>query len=170
MSLPPDEISAVVAQQVGALIGVARLADGIVTHVKPHGALYNDANDDMERAQAIARGVAAVDRQLVVFGMAGSRVEEACKGLGLRYIREAFPDRAYTANGRLASRSLPGAVLHDPAEIAARAVAMVRDGRVRSHDGKEVAIVAETLCIHGDEPSAPDVAKAVASALHQMRG
>ena len=170
MDLPADEISAVVAQQIGALIGVARLADSVVTHIKPHGALYNDANDDMERARAIARGIAAVDRQLVVFGMAGSCVEEACKDLGLRYIREAFPDRAYTSNGRLASRSLPGAVLHDPAAIAERAVVMVRDGRVTSHDGREIAIFAQTLCIHGDEPGAAAVAKAVSSALSQLRG
>ncbi len=167
MQLPPDEISAVVAQQIGALIGIARLADCAVTHVKPHGALYNDANDNPELARAIVRAIAAVDSNLVVFGMAGSRVEEACRKLSLRYMSEAFPDRAYTSGGRLAPRSLNGAVLHDPAEIAVRALAMVRDGRVLCIDGAEVTISAETLCIHGDEPGAADVAQAVRAAFEQ---
>jgi UPF0271 protein len=166
MQLPASEVEADVLYQVGALQAFARAHGVPLTHVKPHGALYNQAADDAQLAQAIARGVARVDRGLVMVGLAGSlAMRDAASEAGLRFAAEAFVDRAYDARGRLVPRSRPGAVTCDPAVAAAAALRLARDRAVLTIDGREVAVEADTLCLHGDTPRAVDVARAVREAL-----
>jgi UPF0271 protein len=166
MRVPASVVEADVVYQVGALLAFARAHGAPLTHVKPHGALYNQAADDLELAQAIARGVARVDRALVMVGLAGSRaMREAAAGAGLRFAAEAFVDRAYDAQGRLVPRSRPGAVTSDPAAAAAAALRLVRDRTVVSIEGHQLAVQADTLCLHGDNPRAVEVARAVRETL-----
>ncbi len=168
MSLPPDEVEADVLYQVGALRAFARAHGVPLTHVKPHGALYNQAADDDALAGAIARGVARASRELVLVGLAGSRpMRDAAARAGLRFAAEAFADRAYDTRGRLVPRSRPGAVVSDPAVAAAAAVRLATDGVALTADGAPVAIEADTLCLHGDSPAAVAMAKAVREALER---
>jgi len=162
----PDEVEADVLYQVGALAAFASAHGTRLAHVKPHGALYNQAAVDPDIARAIARGVARADRTLVLVGLAGSGpMREAAAAEGLRFAAEAFADRRYEADGTLRSRRLPDAVLTDPDAVAAQALAIVRDGRARAADGSTVTLRADTLCIHGDAPNAGALAEAVRGAL-----
>ena len=160
MQLTPEEIEAFVLYQVGALAAFADL-----THVKPHGALYNQAAQDPYLAQAIARAVARFDPRLILVGLANSFLIQAGLEAGLPVAREAFVDRAYESDGSLRPRKLPGAVLHDPAQAAAQAVRIAREGTVVAHSGETLAVQAQTLCLHGDTPTALDIAQAVRQAL-----
>ena len=166
VDLPAEEIEADVLYQIGALDAFARASGTRVTHVKAHGALYNASEVDPKVATAIARAVRRYDPNLVIVCLATSRVAvEAAQAEGLRVAREAFADRNYNADGTLRSRREPDAVIKDPALAAERAVRMARDGVIVAYDGTEVPVRADTLCIHGDEPTAPAVAQAVRSAL-----
>jgi UPF0271 protein len=168
MRLPTSEVEADVVYQVGALLAFARAHGTALTHVKPHGALYNQAADDPQLAGAIARGIARVSRELVFVGLAGSQaMRQAAADAGLRFGAEAFADRAYDARGRLVPRSEPGSVRHDPAAAAAAAVRLARDRVVLATDGSEVPVVADTLCLHGDTPGAVVMARAVREALER---
>jgi len=160
-----DEVRTLITTQVEALATVAARLGVQLRHVKAHGALYNMAARDAQVASAIAQAVADVDPTLIVVGLAGSALITAGRSKGLITASEAFADRAYLASGFLDSRSAPGAVLHDPETIAARAVAMVRDQRVIATDGTPVPVPVETICIHGDSPGAATIAKRVRSAL-----
>jgi UPF0271 protein len=162
----PAEIETDVLYQVGALAAFARAHGTALVHVKPHGALYNQAVADPVVARAIARGVARAGRDLILVGLAGSKpMREAAEAEGLRFAAEAFADRRYEPDGSLRSRRLPDAVLHEPAAAAAQAVAIVRDGQANDLDGRPVPVRADTLCIHGDAPGAAEVARAVRHAL-----
>jgi 5-oxoprolinase (ATP-hydrolysing) subunit A len=155
-----------VLYQVGALSAFARAHGTSLAHVKPHGALYDQAAADERVARAIARGVARADRTLVLVGLASSEpMRSAAAAEGLRFAAEAFADRRYEADGTLRARRLQGAVLTDPEAVAAQAVAIARDGRVTAADGSTVALRADTLCLHGDAPNAGAVAEAVRGAL-----
>jgi UPF0271 protein len=168
MDVPPDEVEVLVAYQVGALRAIAAHAGGAVTHVKPHGALYNMAATSPELALAIGRGIRGVDPALVYVGLAGSEMPRAGETLGLRVAGEAFVDRSYEPDGTLTPRSTPGAVLTDPGAAAARAVEMVRSGSVVARGGSQVALAFDTLCIHGDEPTGVVVGRAVRAALVEV--
>lgn len=162
----PAEVEADVLYQVGALQAFARAAGVRLVHVKPHGALYNQCAADEELAGALARGVARADPMLVLVGLAGSEpMVRAARAAGLRFAGEAFADRGYEADGSLRARSRPGAVLDDPAAVAAQAVSIATEGRVRTAEGVEVAVAAETVCVHGDRPGAAARARAVRAAL-----
>lgn len=165
LPLTAEELRASLLAQLGALEVVARAAGVTLRHVKPHGALYNAAARDPGLAQVVVGAVRAVDPGLVLVGLAGSALLEAGRAAGLAVAAEAFADRAYEADGSLRSRRQPDAVHHDPAVAAAQAVGIVRDGRVRAHDGSWVAVRADTLCIHGDSPGATAIAAAVRDAL-----
>ena len=166
MALTPGEVEDLVLYQVAALLGIAH-AEGVrLSHVKPHGALYNRTARDAALAAAVARAVAALDARLTLVGLAGSALMDAGAVGGLRVLSEAFADRAYLADGSLAPRSVEGALVYEPDLVADRAVRIVRDGRVRSLDGRtDVLVRADTLCIHGDTPGAAHVARAVRAAL-----
>jgi UPF0271 protein len=166
MRPPPAEVEADVVYQVGALQAFARAHGVPLTHVKPHGALYNQAADDLELARAIARGVARVSGKLALVGLAGSSaMRAAAEAAGLRFAAEAFVDRAYDARGRLVPRSQAGAVTSDPAVAAAAAVRLARERVAVTGDGTEVAVEADTLCLHGDNPHALAIAIAVREQL-----
>jgi UPF0271 protein len=159
------QVESLVAYQVGALAGIAAAQGSRLRHVKPHGALYNLAARDRSLADAVALAVRAVDRSLVLFGLAGSASIEAGRAAGLATASEVFADRAYRRDGSLVPRQEPGAVLHDADEIASRALTMIRDGAVVASDGATVEVHAETICIHGDTPGAPVIARRLREAL-----
>ncbi len=168
MQASPAEVENDVVYQVGAVQGFARSHGGSLIHVKPHGALYNQAARDEGLARAIARGVARVDRKLVLVGLASSApMRKAAEAEGLRYAAEAFADRAYGRDGHLVPRSAPGAVLTDPERAAAQAVRIAHERAVTAADGTRVALEADTLCLHGDNPHAIAIARAVRRALDE---
>ena len=163
MHLPPEEVEALVFEQVCALAVIAREEGTELRHVKPHGALYNQAAKDRVLADAIARAVKRVSGGLVLVGLAGSSLVEAGVEVGLRVANEGFPDRNYNPDGTLVSRREPHALLERPEEVASHALELVREGIAFS--GRRVSV--ETLCLHGDHPRAADNARAVRDALRK---
>ena len=162
----PAEIEADVLYQVGALAAFASSHGTALYHVKPHGALYNQAAVDPGLARAIARGVARASRGLVLVGAASSKaMREAAEGEGLRFAAEAFADRAYEKDGTLVPRGRAGAVITDSGEAAARAVRIACEGQIAAIDGTVIPVAADTLCLHGDTPGAVAHARAVRTAL-----
>ncbi|MHB8757123.1 MAG: LamB/YcsF family protein [Bacillota bacterium] len=165
MKAAPREVEDMVIYQIGALAAMAG-AEGVrLAHVKAHGALYNQAARDPALAEALARAVRAVDRDLILVGLPGSEILRAGLGAGLRVASEVFADRGYLADGRLAPRGAPGALVTDPAEVARRALLMVREGKVVAVTGEEVGVKADTICVHGDSPGASESAAALRAAL-----
>lgn len=156
LPLTPSEIENVVLTQIGALYAIARAEGVALRHVKPHGALYNVAAVDPAVAEAIVRAVVAFSHELILVGLAGSVLVEAGAAAGLTVAREAFADRGYAADGSLLPRHAPGALILDPAQNLAQALAIVTKGHVESADGRSVPVVADTLCIHGDTPGAAE--------------
>jgi len=165
LSMTLEQVQNSVLAQIGALAAIAHAEGVMLTHLKPHGALYNDAAINSALAEAIAQAVAAFDRNLILVGLAGSELIRAGEAAGLRVAHEAFADRRYEVDGTLRSRSLPGAVLDNPTEAASQAVQIVTQGCALTLEGKEVAIRADTLCVHGDLPGAVARAAAVRQAL-----
>ena len=165
LHLSPREIADSVYAQVCTLAEVAAKCGTSLTHVKPHGALYNQAVHDRSLAQAIANGVARWRRTAVLVGLAGSSMLDVFREAGFPTAAEAFADRRYESDGTLRSRKLPGALISDPAEAARQALGIVQQGMVIASDGSKVHISAQTLCIHGDTPGAPQIAAQVANAL-----
>ena len=159
----PQEVYDLVVYQVGALLGFTNAARMTMQHVKPHGALYNMAVVKPELAAAIARAVHDVDPGLVLFGLPGSHLISEGQSAGLRTAAEAFADRNYMNDGSLVSRRRPDAQVHDADEAVARAVRMVREGKVRSVDGQDISLHVDTICIHGDGPHAVEFAKRLRS-------
>ncbi|NNJ09515.1 LamB/YcsF family protein [Chloroflexales bacterium ZM16-3] len=163
--MAPAEIEDLVLTQIGALHAIAR-AEGVeLRHVKAHGALYNDAARTPLIAQAIARAVAAFSQDLVLVGLAGSALIDAGHAAGLRVAREAFADRAYEPDGSLRSRSLPDAMITDPARNLQQAISISARGFALSVTGIQVPVQADTLCIHGDTPGAAARAAALRAGL-----
>ncbi len=165
MAITADEAYQIVLYQIGALSGFARAIGAKLHHVKPHGALYNMAAADPGLSRAIARAVRDFDPTLHLVGLAGSELVRKAESAGLRAVNEVFADRAYLANGALAPRGSPGAVIHDVDAVVARALRMVRDGTVESIDGVTVPIIAHTICVHGDTPGSVTLAQALRDAL-----
>jgi UPF0271 protein len=165
MAVTAGEVYDMVLYQIAALAAFARLAGSMLRHVKPHGALYNMAAVDLALACAIADAVRDFDPRLMLYGLAGSRLLEAGCQAGLTVVSEVFADRGYRSDGTLVPRSEQGALLHDPVQVSARAVAMVRDGGVESVEGVWVPLDAQTICVHGDSPGAVGLALALRAAL-----
>ncbi len=150
LALPPEEIIRLVVAQTQTLQRLAAEQGVRVGHVKPHGALYNLAARDAAVARAVAEGVRACGAELVLFGLAGSASLAAAAAVGLRGASEVFADRTYQADGSLTPRSRPDALIADEGTAVAQVLRFVRDGRVRSVGGAEVAVRADTVCLHGD--------------------
>lgn len=165
MQLTPAEVRADVIYQVGALAALVRAAGGNLHHVKPHGALYNQAARDPALADAIATAVLDVDPALAVYGLAGSELLRAAERAGLRAVAEVFADRGYRADASLVPRSQPGAHVDDIDEAVDRTLRMLRDGVVQAVTGETVALQAQTICLHGDGPHALAFARALHAAL-----
>lgn len=161
IDVSPEDLTADVIYQIGALQALAAAAGSTVSYVKPHGALYNTIVTDHGQAAAVAAAVHAVDAGLPVLGLAGSAMFTAANRLGLRIVPEAFADRAYRPDGQLVSRREPGAVLHDVAAIADRVAAMIAHGRLTAVDGTTIPVSVESVCVHGDSPDAVQIAAAV---------
>jgi len=159
------EIERLVAYQIGAAQALAAYAGHKITHVKPHGALSNVASEESDVARAIARATRAVDPQLIFLAIAGTELERAGEAEGLAIAREIYADRGYGEDGLLLPRSKPGAVLHDPAAIAARVLTMVETGTVIATTGKALPVAIDSICVHGDTPDAVAIAAAVRTSL-----
>src|SRR5918995_4218185 len=158
IDMEPAALTQDVIYQIGALEAFARVAGSRVRYVKPHGALYNAIVHHEEQAAAVVRAVVAYDRTLPVLGLPGSAWLRQAADAGLTVVHEAFADRAYTPEGTLVSRRLPGAVLHDPAEIAARCVAMATGESIEDIDGGTLTMQPGSICVHGDTPGAVEIA------------
>jgi len=165
--LSREEVRALVLYQVAALDGLVRARGGSLSHVKTHGALYNQAAKDEELARAVADAVRAFRRDLLLVGLAGSVQIEAARAAGLRAAGEAFADRRYLPDGSLMPRSQPGSVLGDPGEVAEQALRIAKEGFAVASDGSRVRIDAQTLCLHGDTPGAVQMAQAVRQRLEE---
>jgi len=161
----PAELERMIAYQIGALQATAALAGHQVTHVKAHGALSNMACVERDIADAIARAVKAVDRSLLFVVMPATELEKAGEALGLPLAREIFADRTYDDAGNLTSRKIKGSILHDADLASKRVVEMVSDRAIRSVSGKRIPVAIDTICVHGDNPAAVAMARAVRKAL-----
>jgi 5-oxoprolinase (ATP-hydrolysing) subunit A len=165
IKMTESEIESMMLYQLGALAAFARAQGTTLRHVKPHGALYTLAAEDLHTAKAIARAVTRFDSKLVLVGLANSRLIDAANEFGLQAAREGFVDRAYKGDGSLMPRSEISAVIASPARAVQVAIQLVREGTVRAIDGKLLPMQVDTLCIHSDTPHAIDIARAVAEAL-----
>jgi len=165
MEMAPEALEASVRQQISALQKVAKRHGVPVVHVKPHGALYHAANNSKESADAISRAALACDRNLIMVGQCGSNALRWYAEMGLKTAAEAFADRAYEANGTLRNRKLPGALMQPPERAAEQGVGIATRGQIIAIDGKQLAVSAQTLCIHSDTPGAPDIARALREKL-----
>lgn len=167
MACTPDELYAYTLYQAGALAAVCR-SEGIeLQHVKPHGAMYNQAAKDPRLAEAIARAVRALGEGVILMGLAGSAFEAASADAGVPFAAEAFVDRGYMPDGSLVPRGRPGAFIHDPEEAAARMVRLVKEGVVTAADGSELRLKAHSICVHGDNPDAVGMARTVRATLER---
>ncbi|MDQ0513101.1 LamB/YcsF family protein [Ancylobacter amanitiformis] len=161
----PADIEKQLIYQIGALQALAHAQGLRLGHVKTHGSLGNMANEDIDLARAVARAIRAVDPGLIFVVMPGLPTERAGEEAGLRVAREIYADRAYAGNGNLASRKLPGAVLHDAEAAAARILDILDSGSVASLDGPRIPVRADTICVHGDTADAVAMARAVRTRL-----
>jgi UPF0271 protein len=167
LKMAPNEVAESVFNQVRALAEVADSCGARLIHVKPHGALYNQAVRDRGLAEAIASGVARWRRDVVMVGLAGSPMLDVFRAAGFAAAAEAFADRRYEPDGTLRSRKFVDALIRDPEQAARQALAMVERGLLIAIDGSEVAVSAQTICIHGDTPGATKIAAAVARWLRE---
>jgi UPF0271 protein len=167
LDVPPKEIAVSVFEQVRALAQIAAGCGARLVHVKPHGALYNQAVGNRELAEAIAKGVAQWNRDVVLVGLAGSPMLDVFREAGFAVAAEAFADRRYQPDGTLRSRKFEDALIRNPEEAAWQALSIAERGVVIASDGSEVSIDAQTLCIHGDTPGAPKIAATVARTLSE---
>ncbi|MGM0839640.1 MAG: LamB/YcsF family protein [Bacillota bacterium] len=157
--ITPEEAYALVQYQTGALLAFVKAQGGKLSHVKPHGALYNMAAKDSELAASIAEAVYDLDPELTLFGLSQSELTKAGEEIGLHVAHEVFADRTYQSDGSLTPRSLPNAVLHDENEVEKQVLRMVEKQEVVSTDGEVLSIKADTICLHGDNMAALNLAK-----------
>ena len=167
LNLPPEAISDFVSEQVRTLVELATVCGGGLVHVKPHGALYNQAVHNCDVATAIAKGVVQWSKEVTLVGLAGSPMLDVFRDAGFAVAAEAFADRRYEPDGTLRSRKFADALIRDPAEAGRQALSIVERGKVTACNGTDVTVNAQTLCIHGDTPGAPQIAAAVAQTLRQ---
>lgn len=165
LDVDPGELADDLLYQLAGLDGIARASGTRVAYVKPHGALYNAAVTHEGHARAVVDAVRTFDARLPVLGLPGSALLRAAEAAGLPTVTEGFADRGYTPAGTLVPRSEPGALVHEPAAVAERAVRMAADGVVHAVDGTPVAVAVRSVCVHGDTPGAVDLARAVRTAL-----
>jgi len=167
LDMPSQAIADSVFEQLRTFAEIAAGCGAPVVHVKPHGALYNQAAGDRMVAQAIADGVRRWNRDVALVGLAGSLMLDVFRDAGFRVAAEAFADRRYEADGTLRARKFEDALLRDPLEAGQQALRIVEQGTVVASGGAEIAVNAQTICIHGDTPGAPKIAAAVAQTLRQ---
>ena len=164
LKMPPQELAALLMAQIRRLIVIAAEENAAVAHLKPHGALYNDAARDAGLASVIA-GVTADAGLRELVGPPGSKLMHAARAAGLGYLAEGFADRSYEPDGALTPRSLPGAVLEDSAAVLTQALDFARDGTVAVRGGGRIALAIDTLCLHSDTPGAAEHARLLRTGL-----
>ncbi|WP_405159757.1 LamB/YcsF family protein [Nocardia sp. NBC_01499] len=168
ITMDPAELRDEVLYQIGSLDAFAKAAGDRVRYVKPHGALYHSASRDRRLADAVLTAIVDYDPQLALLGPAGSQLDHAAEAAGVRFVGEGFADRAYTPDGTLAARGLPGAVLGTK-EAVTQAVSIATSGTARTVDGSgEVAVAAASICVHGDTPAAVEMARLIRTALDEV--
>lgn len=165
MAVTPEEAKAYVKYQLGALMAFAVSKGMKIQHVKPHGAMYNMAAVDEKLAAAMCEAVYEVDPEIIFMGLAGSKMISAAEKTGLRTASEVFADRAYNDDGTLVSRKLPGAMIKDRDLAISRVVRMVKEGLVTSINGNDIAIRADSVCVHGDNPKALEFVRDIRETL-----
>ncbi|NSW50963.1 MAG: 5-oxoprolinase subunit PxpA [Anaerolineae bacterium] len=167
MNFDPQEVEDFILYQLGALSAFIQAEGGNLIHVKPHGALYNQASVDRAMAEAICRGVALFSQDLILVGLAGSALLEMGRKHSLPVAAEGFPDRGYQPDGNLTPRGLPGSLVTDPETIAENAARLCRDGiKIIAGQTEEVLRI-DTLCLHGDHPHAAETAARVRERLEE---
>ena len=167
MELPLAELKAIVKYQVSALKGMTESLGGSLAYVKPHGALYGTAAKDEAIALTIIEAIREIDESLAFMGLAGSIMEEKAKELDRPFIAEAFADRAYREDGKLMSRSLNGAVIHDADKAVKQVLDLVQKEAVVTADGPTINVKAHSICIHGDNPGAVTILQAIEAAFQK---
>jgi UPF0271 protein len=167
LNVADQEVLDAVAYQLGIFQAISSALDVQPNHVKPHGALYNMAVRDSQLADAIARAIGSVDPKLLLFAPDKSELARAGERHELQIAREVFADRNYLNDGWLVPRTRPDALLHDPKEAAQRVVRMLREGKVRSVEGRDVDVRGETICVHGDTPGAVEFARELRTQLER---
>jgi UPF0271 protein len=168
MDCSPEEVRDYVAYQIGAMKAFCALHGVPLQHVKPHGSLYNMSVGNEALIRSIVEVIAGVDKSVIYLALGGAQaplVTKIAREAGIRVAFEAFPDRAYTPEGKLAPRSLPGAVIKDPKVAAERALRMAKEGKIITTDGSVLLMQIDTICVHGDNPSAVDLVKNIRSAI-----
>jgi 5-oxoprolinase (ATP-hydrolysing) subunit A len=165
MAVSPEEVYDMVVYQMGALQAFVQAEGGTLHHVKPHGALYNMAAVNINLAEAIAEAIYKVKPDAILYGLSGSELIKAGIRLGLQTANEVFADRTYQQNGTLTSRKLPHALITDHEAAVQQVLRMVKEGKVRSQQGQDIGILADTICIHGDGLHALEFASHIKSAL-----
>ena len=165
LKMSNEEVFDAVAYQLGIFQAIASALDVRPNHVKPHGALYNMAVRDPELADAIARAIKSVDPKLILFAPDNSELARAGEAHGVQIAREIFADRNYLNDGWLVPRTRPDALLRDPKEAAQRVLRMLREGKVRSIESRDVDVRGETICVHGDTPGAVEFARELRTQL-----
>jgi len=165
MSLSPEEVRDDMVYQIGALRAFTR--NQKLQHVKPHGALYNQAVEDEGLSRAVCEAILEVDPEMAIVALAGSTWVGIAKEMGLRVAREVFADRALNSDGTLVSRSLPGAVIEDVQEVVRRGVELVTEGSTEAISGETIDVQADSLCLHGDTPGAVEMAEALRKELKE---
>jgi UPF0271 protein len=163
----PGEIRNYLLYQIGALEAFVKASGLILQHVKPHGALYNLAARDEKTAREVIKAVRIFNPELILVMLSGSPGAQMAAASGLRIAQEAFPDRAYLNDGRLAPRSMAGAVIHDVEQVKERVIRILKTGRLITIEGREISLKADTFCIHGDTPGAWKLAKSIREALKE---
>ncbi|ASJ09573.1 lactam utilization protein LamB [Thermococcus siculi] len=167
MKLSWEEARNYILYQVGALYAFVK-AEGLeLQHVKPHGALYNALVKEEELARAVIEGMGDFDKNLIFVTLSGSKPAQIAEEMGVKVAHEVFADRAYNPDGTLVSRSKPGAVIHDRDEIAERVLSMVKDGGVRAINGEWVELKVDSICVHGDNPKAVEIAAHIRKVLEE---
>lgn len=165
LSLPRASLQNSIRYQVAAAVGMARSIGATVRHLKLHGALANMASEDEKLAHDLYEAALSVEPDLIVMVLAATAQEDAVRALGCFYAGEIFADRAYNDDATLVDRSLPGAVIHDPAVAGKRMVDMVQAGAIITESGKRIETAVDTICLHGDTPTAVEIAQAVRGTL-----
>lgn len=165
IKVTPEEVYAYVLYQLGAFAAFAKKHGLEIQHVKAHGGMYNMAGKDLSLAAAICRAIRDFDRQIILLGLAGSKLIEGAEELGLRCASEVFADRAYEEDGSLVSRKKPGAMIQDEDEAVRRVVRMVKEGKVTAINGKDISVRADSICVHGDGAKAVAFASRIRETL-----
>lgn len=170
MKLPKEELKSILRYQIAALKGMVESAGGKLSYVKPHGALYNTAAHSRDETLTIIEAIQSIDPKLALMGFAGSVMQKEAKAKGMAFIAEAFADRRYEPDGSLMSRSKEGAVLTNVEDVVDQVRNLVEKQRVKTSDGTYISVKADSICVHGDNPSAPEIVKVIREFLIAQNG